>query len=106
MATVVIVEDEDSLRETLSRYLIHEGHEVISAASGHEALDSVVIRNASASVIGGAGDHSRTSPVIVNPSKRVTSVHAPPIRTSRTPPRRQACGSSTSTPTAPARRPT
>ncbi len=39
MATVLIVEDEDSLRETLSRYLVHEGHEVIAAASGYEALE-------------------------------------------------------------------
>lgn len=40
MATVLIVEDEDSLRETLSRYLVHEGHEVIAAASGYEALEA------------------------------------------------------------------
>lgn len=40
MATVLIVEDEDSLRETLSRYLIHEGHDVIAAASGYEALEA------------------------------------------------------------------
>lgn len=40
MATVMIVEDEDSLRETLSAYLVHEGHEVIAAASGYEALES------------------------------------------------------------------
>ncbi|HPG28333.1 MAG TPA: response regulator, partial [Myxococcota bacterium] len=40
MARVLIVEDEDSLRETLSRYLAHEGHEVIAAASGQEALDA------------------------------------------------------------------
>ena len=39
MATVLIVEDEDSLRETLSRYLVHEGHDVIAAASGYEALE-------------------------------------------------------------------
>jgi len=40
MATVVIVEDEDSLRETLSRYLTHEGYDVIAAASGYEALEA------------------------------------------------------------------
>lgn len=40
MAMVLIVEDEDSLRETLSRYLMHEGHQVIAAASGHEALEA------------------------------------------------------------------
>ena len=39
MATVLIVEDEDSLRETLSRYLVHEGHVVIAAASGYEAFE-------------------------------------------------------------------
>ncbi len=36
----MIVEDEDSLRETLSRYLAHEGHEVIATASGYEALEA------------------------------------------------------------------
>jgi DNA-binding NtrC family response regulator len=39
MPTVLIVEDEDSLRETLSRYLSHEGYNVIAAASGYEALE-------------------------------------------------------------------
>ena len=39
MATVLIVEDEDSLRETMSRYLTHEGYDVIAAASGYEALE-------------------------------------------------------------------
>ncbi len=40
MATVLIVEDEDSLRETLSRYLTHEGYDVITASSGSEALEA------------------------------------------------------------------
>lgn len=40
MASVLIVEDEHSLRETLARYLTREGHEVISAASGREAFDA------------------------------------------------------------------
>jgi DNA-binding NtrC family response regulator len=39
MATILVVEDEDALRETLSRFLVHEGHQVIAAASGLEALD-------------------------------------------------------------------
>ena len=39
MASVLIVEDEKSLRETLARFLIQEGHEVISAANGREAFD-------------------------------------------------------------------
>ncbi len=40
MASVLIVEDEDSLRGARSRYLVHEGHEVIAAASGYEALEA------------------------------------------------------------------
>ncbi|MFK7897176.1 MAG: response regulator [Myxococcota bacterium] len=40
MATVLVVEDEASLRETLSRYLKHVGYDVISAASGYEALEA------------------------------------------------------------------
>ncbi|MFT5694284.1 MAG: DNA-binding NtrC family response regulator [Myxococcota bacterium] len=39
MASVLIVEDEKSLRETLTRFLKREGHEVISAADGREAFD-------------------------------------------------------------------
>lgn len=39
MATVLIVEDEDVLRETLSSFLVRRGHEVIAAASGYEALE-------------------------------------------------------------------
>ncbi len=39
MTTVLIVEDEDSLRETLSRFLTHEGYDVVAAASGYEALE-------------------------------------------------------------------
>ena len=40
MATVLVVEDEDLLRETLSRYLGYEGHDVIAAASGYEAMEA------------------------------------------------------------------
>lgn len=39
MASVLIVEDERSLRETLARFLTQEGHDVISAANGREAFD-------------------------------------------------------------------
>ena len=39
MATVLIVEDEDVLRETLSSFLTRQGHDVIAAASGYEALE-------------------------------------------------------------------
>ncbi|MCP5045022.1 MAG: response regulator [bacterium] len=40
MASVLIVEDENPLREILARFLTREGHQVISAASGREAFDS------------------------------------------------------------------
>ena len=40
MASVLIVEDEGSLRETLSRFLTREGHHVISAADGRAAFDN------------------------------------------------------------------
>ena len=39
MVTVLIVEDEDVLRETLSSFLTRQGHDVIAAASGYEALE-------------------------------------------------------------------
>ena len=39
MATVVLVEDEDTLRDSVARYLEFEGHEVLSAANGREAFD-------------------------------------------------------------------
>lgn len=40
MASVLIVEDEGSLRDTLTRFLTREGHDVISAADGRSAFDS------------------------------------------------------------------
>ncbi len=41
-ATVLIVEDEDSLRDTLSRFMTREGYSVIAAANGRQALDEAV----------------------------------------------------------------
>lgn len=39
MASVLIVEDENSLRETLTRFLTREGHQVIAVADGRQAFD-------------------------------------------------------------------
>ncbi len=39
MAVVLVVDDEPRIRELVRRYLEHEGHQVITAASGAEALD-------------------------------------------------------------------
>ena len=36
---ILVVEDDTTLRETLSEVLVDEGHEVRSAAHGHEALE-------------------------------------------------------------------
>lgn len=38
MARLLILDDEQSYREYLQRYLVREGHEVRTAASGPEAL--------------------------------------------------------------------
>ena len=38
---VLIVEDDDTLRETLTEVLLDEGHEVRAAAHGSEALDQL-----------------------------------------------------------------
>jgi DNA-binding NtrC family response regulator len=39
MSSILIVEDENSLRQTLTRYLTREGHDVISVGDGREAFD-------------------------------------------------------------------
>lgn len=36
---ILVVEDDETLRETLTEVLVEEGHEVRAAAHGHEALD-------------------------------------------------------------------
>ena len=38
-ARILVVEDDSTLRETLSEVLADEGHEVRAAAHGHEALE-------------------------------------------------------------------
>lgn len=40
-ATVLIVDDEESIRESLKMILEHEGYEVLEAAGGHEALTKI-----------------------------------------------------------------
>lgn len=41
MARILIAEDEDTLRNLVVRALAQEGHEVLSAADGAEALDLI-----------------------------------------------------------------
>ena len=38
---ILLVEDDDTLRETLTEVLLDEGHDVRAAAHGHEALDQL-----------------------------------------------------------------
>ena len=38
---ILVVEDDDHLRETLTEVLVDEGHEVRAAAHGHDALDQL-----------------------------------------------------------------
>jgi len=53
MESVLIVEDEGSLRDTLTRFLRREEHDLISAADGRAAFDSVI--SASPDVLGAYG---------------------------------------------------
>jgi CheY-like chemotaxis protein len=39
MSTIMVVEDSDDLREVVAAILIGEGHRVLPAANGQEALD-------------------------------------------------------------------
>ena len=39
MAVVLVVDDEVRIRDLVRRYLEHEGHQVLTAGSGAEALE-------------------------------------------------------------------
>ena len=41
MAHILIAEDEDAVREFLTRALVHKGHEVTAVADGGEALEAL-----------------------------------------------------------------
>lgn len=43
MARILVAEDEDVLRNYIARALVQEGHEVVAAADGAEALDKLTI---------------------------------------------------------------
>ena len=43
MARILIAEDEDSLRRFVARALVMDGHEVVEAEDGAEALDHVMV---------------------------------------------------------------
>ena len=36
--TLVVVDDEEAIRSSVRKYLVHEGYEVATAATGEEAL--------------------------------------------------------------------
>lgn len=42
MARILIAEDEDSLRRFVARALVMDGHEIVEAGDGAEALDHVI----------------------------------------------------------------
>ena len=41
MAKILIVDDDDGIRKMLKQFLVHKGHDVITASSGEEALEKV-----------------------------------------------------------------
>lgn len=45
MARVLITDDEDSMRALVARAVAMDGHEVLNACDGGEALDMLVARN-------------------------------------------------------------
>ncbi len=45
MARILVAEDEDSVREFLTRALGHRGHEVIAVADGGQALEALQVES-------------------------------------------------------------
>ena len=45
MARILLAEDEDVLRNYIARALVQDGHEVVAAADGAEALDKLSLGN-------------------------------------------------------------
>ena len=41
MAKLLIVDDDDGIRKMLRQFLVHKGHDVITASSGEEALEKM-----------------------------------------------------------------
>ena len=41
MARILLIDDDDLLRNVVSKYLAHEGHTVIQAADGRQGIDLV-----------------------------------------------------------------
>ena len=41
MAKLLIVDDDDGIRKMLREFLVHKGHDVITASNGEEALEKV-----------------------------------------------------------------
>jgi DNA-binding NtrC family response regulator len=41
MSKLLIVDDDDGILKTLRQFLVHQGHDVITASSGEEALEKL-----------------------------------------------------------------
>src|SRR5689334_21006676 len=42
---VLVIDDDDTVREVLRRYLVRDGHEVLEAADGSAGLELALLRN-------------------------------------------------------------
>ena len=43
MARILLVDDEEYIRQLYSEELVEEGHEVVTAASGHDLLKKIAL---------------------------------------------------------------